>query len=202
MRYGYSFIESAAIEIGSDILVVSSFGDYSFNRVQSAALPETMGGFPITADPKDETNSRFHIELGKTESLVVKTFKDMVSVSLNGTRVENFGESMGMLGRFGDGAKVARDGSTILNDPTAFAMEWQVRPDVDGSLFHLARHPQFPVQCILPSPTKRDSRRLRGSISEEQAELACEHLVDDGERARCVFDVLGTQDLDLAAGAY
>ena len=41
-RYGYSFIESAAIQIGKDVVEIGSYGDYFFNGVQGAATPISM----------------------------------------------------------------------------------------------------------------------------------------------------------------
>lgn len=201
IRHGYSYIESAAIKIGGDVLVVSSFGEYAFNSVDSAVLPAAMGGLPLSYVQQDERNSLFRVATKDTEALVIKTFKDMVSVNLNGTHAEDFGDSVGILGSFASGVKLARDGSTVLQDPNAFAMEWQVRPEEDGILFDEARQPQYPVQCKMPE-NKQESRRLRGGISEEDAEVACDHIAEVGEKARCVFDVLATQDLEVAAGVF
>ena len=51
IRYWYSYIESAALKIGNDILEVDSFGQYAFNGIDGAhseelSLPE-LAGFPV-----------------------------------------------------------------------------------------------------------------------------------------------------------
>ena len=104
-----------------------------------------------------------------------------------------------MLGSF-EGARLARDGVTIIDDTNAFAQEWQVRPGVDGSLFETIREPQYPVKCKMPLLQPQESRRLKGSLSNEAATDACGHLADRGTRSRCIFDVLATQDLEVAEG--
>ena len=43
IRFEYSFIESAAVQIGDDVLEVSSFGSYAVNGVESAYLGGQAG---------------------------------------------------------------------------------------------------------------------------------------------------------------
>ena len=40
IRYGYSYIELAALKIGNDILEVSSWGEYSVNGVGKADMEQ------------------------------------------------------------------------------------------------------------------------------------------------------------------
>ena len=42
-RYEYSYIEAAAIKIGTDILEIGSWGDFMINGVSDAATPFLMG---------------------------------------------------------------------------------------------------------------------------------------------------------------
>ena len=47
IRYDYSYIESAAIQIGNDVLEVSSFGSYALNGVKGLDFEEyttALGG--------------------------------------------------------------------------------------------------------------------------------------------------------------
>jgi hypothetical protein len=57
--------------------------------------------------------------------------------------------------------------------------------------------------CIDPEDPRGDrQRRLdESSIKEEDAEAACAGLKDPLDRKDCVYDILATQDLDMA-GAF
>ena len=101
------------------------------------------------------------------------------------------------------GARLARDGSTILEDPNQFGAEWQVR-DTDPKLFLVNRHPQFPAKCTMPNAAERTSRRLgENNISSEAASEACGYIKDRYAHDMCVFDVIATNDLAVArGGAY
>jgi hypothetical protein len=64
------------------------------------------------------------------------------------------------------------------------------------------RHPQYPEKCLLPSSDAGIQRRLGPSVSQEEAEKACEHW-SEIEKEHCIFDVVKTGDLDFAAaGAF
>lgn len=94
---------------------------------------------------------------------------------------------------------LARNGTTVIEDPNAFAAEWQVREDLDGPmLFMTSRDPQYPEACVLPDANKKDSRhrRLGEGISREDAEKACANWADNKEA--CIFDVMATGDIELA----
>ena len=84
---------------------------------------------------------------------------------------------------------------TELNDPTEFALEWQVR-DTEPMLFHESRFPQYPTQCT--PPAKIMGNRLGRSHMEKVAEEACKGWKED-ERADCIFDVIATRDVAMAA---
>jgi hypothetical protein len=98
---------------------------------------------------------------------------------------------------------VARDGTTVLEDPIAFGQEWQVL-SAESKLFQEDRLPQHPQTCTFPSPeaTKKLRRRLsEPSYMEEAAEVACAHWGEDKDD--CIYDVLVTGDLGMAeAGSY
>jgi von Willebrand factor type D domain len=198
MRQQYSFIEEVAVQIGDDVLQVSGWGAWSLNQVADAALDTiTVGGFPITRDLYDKKDSILRIHVSDTETIVLRTHKNLVNVNLDHSLAQNFLDSVGLLGQFGNGIQLARDGESVLEDTQAFAQEWQVRPDMDGNLFETLREPQFPQQCKMPA--LQTGRRLRGGlVSEEEAETACASFTDPGSHARCVFDVMATQDLEMA----
>ena len=70
-------------------------------------------------------------------------------------------------------------------------------------LFHDTSDPQFPKRCVLPEdPQGQRRRRLaESSVTYEQAEKACSNLADELDRKECVYDIIATQDLEMA-GAY
>ena len=134
----------------------------------------------------------------------MKTYNDFVKVELGQDRSMYKG-SRGMLGRFPDGKRVGRDGETFIEDVNAFGQEWQVRPD-EPKLFHTYEGDWIiPAgqKCAMPTETleKKElrARRLADGMSMAQAEQACVHLTDPMDHKACVFDVIATQDVNMAA---
>jgi hypothetical protein len=204
MRRDMSYISSVALRMGTALLEVESQGVYYFNGVAGAELPSAFGGFEfLHAQPTDKQHV-FEVHLGNRERIKVKTYKDFVSILFEQAQLEHFGESVGLMGDFGMGHMISRDGKTIIDDANAFGQEWQVL-DSEPKLFHTLRFPQHPRVCTMPTPAQATSqlrRRLsESSVDELAAEKACEHWgvgKDD-----CVFDVLTTGDLDMAVfGTY
>ena len=197
IRYDYSYIESAALSLGDDILEVSSWGEYSLNQVEAATLTgATIGGYPVYWRQKDVKTHIFDIVVGQAENVTIVTFKDMVSVRFTGSEAR-FGDSVGIMGSF-DGILLARDGTSVMLPNNDFGQEWQVRGD-EPKLFRTVRAPQAPLEkCRLPSsPGKRTRRLGERSISKVEAELACQHF-SGGRKAACVYDVIATGDTDIA----
>ena len=197
----------AAIKIGTDVLQVSSWGSWWFNEISSGDLPSAVN-HTVTNQGKQ---SRFEIKIGTNqETVVLQTFKDMVSVQVHHGNQEGLLNSVGLMGQFTTGAMVARDTVTILEDPLLFGQEWQVRDD-EESLFVKTREPQYPTQCRMPSSNNKDKaamhRRRLGEhqVSQEDAEEACSQNFyrASGEFKNCVFDTLASNDLELAlAGPF
>ena len=200
-RYEYSFIESAAVKIGSDIFEVSSFGEYSLNGVTSAKLPDDMAGlYPIIYEQVNKKKSKFTIHLDGDEKIAISVFKDWVNVKVENATAHSFGFSAGLMGNYYTGEMLGRDGR-VIEDPNDFGLEWQVQPS-DPQLFRATRAPQFPQKCILPDKKAKEARRLGEGITEEEAAKACGHLTGPAFDA-CVYDVTATNDLDMAdAGAF
>jgi hypothetical protein len=165
VRYDYSYIESAALRIGDDILEVSSFGEYILNGVDSATRPNTMSGFVVSHEQPDAKQHSFVVDLTDGNVVKLSAFKDIVSIKI-GTKkgpygprfIHWFANSSGMMGSFVDGQWLAQNGQTSLTDPMAFGQEWQVR-DVDPQLFGTLRAPQFPEKCKFPVANEETSRR-------------------------------------------
>lgn len=214
VRY-WSYIKSAAIRIGDDILEIEGSEDavltdannrYWINFQYQGEL-KTLGGFPIRYHLKAmyENKRWFEIDLSSKypgQKIVISSFKEFVSVEIQNPSTESFGNSGGMLGDFSTGKTLARDSVTELDDFVMLGNEWQVLPG-ENMLFHDTSRPQFPQKCIEPeNPRGQRRRRLdESSVSEKQAEAACASKKDTWDRKNCVYDVLATQDLSMA-GAY
>ena len=128
--------------------------------------------------------------------------KEFVKVDFINSTPEAFGNTVGMLGDFETGKTLGRDRATEMHVFNELGMEWQIRPS-DNMLFHDVSDPQYPKRCVLPEdPQGQRKRRLaESSVSMEDAEKACASLTDELDRKECVYDIIATQDLDMA-GAY
>jgi len=145
-RYEYSFVESAVVRIGSDVLEVGSWGDYFFNGVEGSSKMQ-FGDFPVEYSSPAKFVHEWKIVLGDDESITLKTFKDLVrklcirvllpiflfaysyslshlfclshskvSVKLDHADSKRFIGSKGMMGDYSTGQLVGRDGETIFKE--------------------------------------------------------------------------------------
>jgi hypothetical protein len=203
IRKQFSFVESALLRIGSNLLEVQSKGVYYLNGELGAAMPNTISGYPVTYTQPAENQHVFDVKIGRSEHLLIKVYKDFVSLAMNRAQNKHFGLSSGMMGDFVTGNMMARDGKTVLQDPTEFGNEWQVL-DTEASHFQATRLPQYPQKCNMPPPAataQSRRRRLGESLHERAAEEACAHW--GGDKEACIYDVLATGDLEMAqAGMY
>ena len=162
--------------------------------------------------PISEREHIFDVYITKKEKIRVRTFKDLVNIRFYHASPENYHNCGGLLGAFTEGldspdqehgTSVGRDGRTIIEDPIAFGMEWQVHPDHEPNLFKTNRHPVYPQQCLMPDPAVASRRRLgEATVTKAAAEAACADW-EDNTREHCVYDVMSTGDLELAeAGSY
>jgi len=207
----WSYIHTAAIRIGNDILEIQGSPDaqdheahYWFN-FEYQADANTIGGFPLTIRSDGGYKRFFEINLDSKfpgQTIVLSTFKEFVAVDFKGGTVESFGNTVGLLGDYKTGKTLARDGATEMQDFYEFGEEWQVLPS-DPKLFREFTHPQFPELCIKPEDPRGDRKRrlAESTISVEQAESACAPLKDPLTIKDCVYDILATQDLDMV-GAF
>ena len=209
IRYDYSFISSAAIRIGNETLQVNGFGDYMVSGVLEADLSHaTLGGYSISNVMSNKKMHKFEIALGgpgDNDKILIKTCKDWVSVAVHSHSKKLFGDSVGLLGSFITGKRLARDGSTVLEDPNEFGQEWQVR-DTEQRLFHTARAPQYPSACKMPEATTAATkelrrRRLGAALPLDQVEEACDFLTGKAKEA-CIYDVVASNDLEMAQAGY
>ena len=117
-------------------------------------------------------------------------------VVVDGGSTENLKGSLGMIGDWETGKMMGRNNSTSYeSDPVAFAREWQVRPEEDGSLFQEDRAPKYPAMCLMPEKMMTGNR-LGNTRLRIAAEKACEAWGADKDE--CIFDVMATQDIRAA----
>jgi hypothetical protein len=203
----WSYIDTAVLNIGGETLEVkggAKTNEFWVNGVQgnsaleSGQLPETIAGFPIKFDWLTGGRRRFVVDLNDGQQVIFKTFKMFVRVNIRAKTADDFNSSVGLMGTYPEGKKVARDHSTLMEDYNLFGQEWQVLPS-EPMLFHSADGVQAPQQCKMPIMSTQ--RKLaESSITLEDAEIACAHVSED-DRDECIFDVLATEDKDMA-GAY
>jgi len=211
VRY-WSYIQSVAIRIGSEVLEVEGSDDpskefrYWYNFQYQDSI-ETLGGFPVTFLDRSKFShykAGLDIDLSSVfpgEKISIATWKEFVRIDVKNASEASFGKSVGMLGEFSTGKTLARDGSE-MNDFWQFGQDWQVLPS-EPMLFHKTAVPQFPKKCIQPEdPQGQRRRRLEEStVTMEQAESICASLKDELDRKDCVYDILATQDLEIV-GAF
>jgi len=207
----WSYIHTAAIRIGDDILEIQGLiGDedrdtHYWLNFQYQADATTVGGFPLTITSSGNHKRFFEIDLSSKfpgQKILLSAFKEFVAVDFKDSTAESFGNAVGMLGDYKSGKTFARDGVTEIHDFNELGNEWQLLPS-DDMLFHDKAEPQYPKRCILPEdPQGQRRRRLdESTISVEKAEAICATLKDPLTIKDCVYDILATQDLDMV-GAF
>jgi hypothetical protein len=203
----WSYIQNAVIRIGNDILEIQGSGKafdpethYWFNYEYQGEVTH-LGGFSVTFKASMVINHKRTFEIDwssvyPNQRIIIKTFKEFISVDFENAPEEACGNTVGMLGDFHSGKTLARDGTTVLDDFTELENEWQVLPE-EAKIFHEASRPQFPEKCIEPEDPRGDRRRRlgEGSVTEEQAEAACAPLKEAADCKDCVYDILATQDI-------
>ena len=225
IRFSWSYIETATLRIGQDTLEIMG-GDlrrYWINGVFGSSgkeFPANIGGYIVDYVKEGTGPSKqriYTVSLGNAgERIILKTYKDFVSVDLKATSDESFADSVGLMGSYRTGHKIARDGETVMSDPIAFGQEWQVLI-TEPKLFHSLEGPQQPLQqCemlakrrLRKNKDKKAKKRLGHpeveemtgvTISQTTAEAACRRVKGE-DHDLCVFDVMATNDMDMA-GAY
>lgn len=211
----WSYVESAVVQIGSDILEVKGGlptlkggYDYWVDGVKGPkirkgqVLPFTIGGHKVRFRRLTDTSYQFKIFLGDgNENIVLKSLKDWMKIELENHTKKTYGTSTGILGNYTSGEMLGRDGVTVFSDVNAYGMEWQVKND-DPVLFHTASGPQYPDQCKMPSSSAPERRLLRErKFTKEDAESACAHI-HPFDRDDCITDVLAADDLEMAGLYY
>jgi len=212
----WSFIETAAVRIGSDILEVrggTNAASYWINgelkehrefvKGESKSYREigSLNGFKLEVKDVSDQQRNFRVKFGKGNSISLQAFREFIRVDVQGNST-NFAGSVGLMGEYPSGKKTDREGNVVYNTDE-FGKEWQVR-QTEVKLFHSVDGVQHPEECKMPvvsSDTARRGRRLgEGLVTEEEAAVACAHA-HASERDHCIFDVLAINSKDMA-GAY
>jgi von Willebrand factor type D domain len=214
----WSSVESVAIKIGDDIIEVAG-GDNDkwlwVNGEVNGELEElawnrfTVAGFLVRFKQSGHTRELNIYTKGTKEHIVIKAYRDFVRVDIPWLGSNNFDGSTGLLGsQTLNGMRVSRDGVTFIEDVNAFGQEWQVL-EAEDKLFHNydLTVVQAPAKCILPpamtaqTTALRQRRLAESDLTAEKAEAACAHVKGEGEQKACIYDVLATQDINMA-GAW
>ena len=203
----YSYISSAAVKVGDDVLEVSQSGELFINGNEVYDESSSLAGYALIRFSKGAKKRIvvFSLDLlgGKLIKIHANIKAGMVFVDIEGY----FGDSEGLLGapqQKGSGL-FSRDGMDDLSGHwNTYAEEWQVR-NTEPKLFKdKNRIPQHPAGCVYKSKKKTNLRRRRlmdDRISVEDATRACADASDQMKEF-CVFDVGASGDLDLALDTF
>jgi hypothetical protein len=192
----FSYIEQIVVQIGGKVLEFNNDVNNFLIGYKKVEAPKKyqetkFAGFLVRRDPKalsirlDESGAKIDL---------IQRANGFPAVVLDAAGTDIFEGSLGLLGDYTTGKKLARDGETEVSDPTEFALEWQVR-DTEPLLFSSARFPQFPTQCT--PPKKILGNRLGLSHMKEEAEKVCAAWKEDKDD--CIFDVIATRDVLTAS---
>jgi len=211
----WSYISNAAIRIGEDILEVRGGNqktNFWINGVSGnqegvsigegndiMSLVGTLSKYPVNVKQINSKHREFVISLGGREKVVVKTWNSFVGVNLYNSKYEQFKDSVGLMGSYPAGMKLARDNTTTIDDLNKFGQEWQVLSS-EPKLFQKMKHPQFPERCEIPSNSEMRRRLVESKVSLKDAKKECANVRKDVVDL-CVFDVMATNDKSTV-GAY
>ncbi|CAB9515166.1 Cohesin domain [Seminavis robusta] len=210
----WSFIYTAAVRIGTDTLEVQGGKDKNLYWINGKAggpiehgttLSQTISGCPIHFRWTSGGQRQFRLDLHDGDAVFFKTYGDFVRVNVHVESDGKFQGSLGLMGSYPDGQKLARDNSTVIEDVNQFGQEWQTQFH-EPQLFHQhERRRRRGRRCQMPRTNNagflhRKRRLLEGQLSREEAEAACAH-VQEAYLESCVHDVLATGQRDLA-GSY
>ena len=209
----WSYISSAAIRIGDDILeVVGGRGDKKFwingvpaenseisNASDGIKLTSTLSGYSIIFKQLSQNNREFVVELGKGNTIVFTVWNAFVGVHIRKANAEHFQKSVGLMGSFPEGLKLARDKTSVIDDLDDFGKEWQVLTS-EPKLFKNIEGPQHPTICEIPTHLEMRRRLGESAVTTQEAKKACANVNAD-VMDLCAFDVMATGDKSTV-GAY
>ena len=207
----FSSITSVALRVGDETLEIDPhnvhYQDNTKSRWAEAYLVVKSNHFEITKPKKEARLGSRHLRILKialseettlqvTRTLGYSTL-DFLSISIKGG-FNDFGSSYGLLGQYGTGAALSRDGRRNMeNQWIDYGMEWQVQGD-EPKLFRRNREPQLPsAKCKMPAQVANmeDLKRQHPELYDE-ASIACARK--GPEMADCIEDVMRAGDTQVA----
>lgn len=208
----FSYISAVAIRIDSHVLEIRNKGEHYVNGVQQTiGSTEPLNGYKVTSSVTKRGRYVYKIKLqdegtggsggrhGGEEEIVVREYRNWITVSVYHATFEHFADSMGLMGSFPHGEWIGRDGVTVHESMIEYGNDWVVQPAVDGdSLFQIPS--PFPDKCDLPSKSSvalRDRKLQESDVTRSEAYRACSHWGEE-QIERCVMDVLIADDLGVA----
>jgi len=209
----WSYIENAVIRIGGNILEIA--GGTNKERfwidgvVQGTESKEHSDGgvvvvgklstYNIKFTRVSEKSRKFVIDLGIDEAIIFKTWNSFVNINVQNPTKDHFNGSVGLMGNFPSGVRLARDGNTAIEDINVFGQEWQVKSS-EPELFLATGSIGPNEKCSSPSNVEMRRRLGESKITPEEAKIACS-VVDDELVDLCMFDVMATNDVS-SSGIY
>jgi len=214
----WSYVKSAAVKIGHDILEIEGKGQvwdksadavHSINGEVNAELPFQFAmKFPVTRlkEKQCDTNGAkcieaivYKIDLGEGNNILITQKWGVIKVSVTANDKKKFHDTVGLMGHFNKPGFLARDGIHKMTDFNQFGQEWQVLQS-EPMIFNERRAPQHPEQCTLPTVTTK--RRLgEDSAIRQLAEKACSG-VEEASKEFCIFDVVAAETEEAASTYY
>jgi len=205
----WSYIEAIVIQIGENTMEISGAeggwiwlnGEKDGHGIESGDA--ALGDYSVHSRRVNAHQTITRVDLGDKNAISIETFKHFARVNLKPNTQASFYGSTGLLGSFPEGKMVARDGVTMMEDTNEYGQEWMVHPS-EPMLFHDFTASEHPHQCTMPDQEqKKEARRRLGelAITEMDAAQACARVTDSSERDLCIFDVMATNDKDIA-GSY
>jgi len=209
----WSYIDSAAVRIGNDILEViggKAANSYWINGegVQypdqtETALVKKLSGHTIKYKAVSEKSREFVIDLNDHDNdfnegkILLSTWNKFVRVNMDtGGNGNNFIDSIGLMGRFPDGKRLGRDKVSAFENDNEFGQQWQVLSS-DPKLFRSIEGPQYPTKCEVLSSLEMRRRLVENTVPLADAQNACSRVkIEDYET--CVFDVMATNNKEIA----
>jgi len=210
----WSSVESAAVKIGDEAVEIHANPDsneWLWINGEAVTSDKEVGKWHrssvsglLIRYKSSGKNREANIYLeGDKEPVILRTFKNFVHVDIDWVNSSNYEGSTGLLGSHADdGKRLGRDGSFIA-DLNEFGQEWQVNAS-EPQLFHSYEGAVvLPNKCVLPPTADAKvalrKRRLASGMDMAVAEKACAHLTSEADKKACVFDVIATQDTDMAS---
>jgi len=200
----FSYISDVAIRIGDDVMEVGNQGKHYINGVlQTVGATQDLARFKVSSSrAAKKPRHVYKIHLGGKMEIVMREYKDWITVSVLHPSHADFKDSVGLMGSFDEGVWLGRDGISVHKNIDEYGQDWQVR-EVDGFLFQTPS--AYPERCNLPATTDKKIRLRRleeSSVTREEAWSACEAHRMPEEIEDCVNDVQISGDLDMAVDEY